>query len=496
MGSGMIPPPLRVRDEGAVLPVRREMNFTGAGVTATDNPGAGRTDIAIASGSTNNITFEADSGLPVFNVRAAPYSAAGDGTTDDTAAIQDAIDDACNAAPYATVFLPFGYYKITAPLTINRPIRLLGEGCVVGDRLKNNNYAARGAVIWNASTSQDAIQFTPSVVAGTWPRGLGGMIFQDFGIDTPEIGGSTVPTWNSTGWGPFSTGAGIKLGTNAYYVQFRNVTVCRHYTGFKLNDGLNAYNIGSCDLSWCNALVCPSVGFDLMAVESRLSFCRAKNNDPEWGPVQDVRTAAAFASANPVLASGVIGVESDTSTLLTVKFKVGNGSTAYNSLPYGTIGDGGFPTPGGGCGFRYGADGNFFDNCIAITCDYGFAAYDPAYGWGFGGGHTLISNCGVDSSRRPFRPGTGGVQNISNCWGVACYFVPAGSACYPLDSNCIGYIVGSSFDATSNLHISKAYQPAQITGGSHVGGSLGGGTVATSVTGGKVRGVLGVSDYG
>jgi hypothetical protein len=46
-------------------------------------------------------------------------------------------------------------------------------------------------------------------------------------------------------------------------------------------------------------------------------------------------TAANWASANPVLASGEQGLETDTN-----KMKIGDGSTAYNSLPY-------FPSSGG-----------------------------------------------------------------------------------------------------------------------------------------------------
>ena len=43
-------------------------------------------------------------------------------------------------------------------------------------------------------------------------------------------------------------------------------------------------------------------------------------------------TAAQWASANTVLASGEMGIETDTA-----KFKVGNGTTAWNSLTYGGI---------------------------------------------------------------------------------------------------------------------------------------------------------------
>lgn len=43
-------------------------------------------------------------------------------------------------------------------------------------------------------------------------------------------------------------------------------------------------------------------------------------------------TAAQWASANPILASGEIGIETDTA-----QFKIGDGITAWNSLPYGGI---------------------------------------------------------------------------------------------------------------------------------------------------------------
>lgn len=43
-------------------------------------------------------------------------------------------------------------------------------------------------------------------------------------------------------------------------------------------------------------------------------------------------TAANWTSSNPVLAQGEMGVETDT-----LKFKFGNGSTAWNSLSYGLL---------------------------------------------------------------------------------------------------------------------------------------------------------------
>lgn len=43
-------------------------------------------------------------------------------------------------------------------------------------------------------------------------------------------------------------------------------------------------------------------------------------------------TAAEWASANPILAQGEMGIETDSS-----RFKIGNGVTSWNSLSYGGI---------------------------------------------------------------------------------------------------------------------------------------------------------------
>jgi len=62
----------------------------------------------------------------VYDVTQSPYSAAGDGSTDDTSAIQDAIDDA-NDAGGGTVYFPTGVYKITETIYLHNGIKLQGE---------------------------------------------------------------------------------------------------------------------------------------------------------------------------------------------------------------------------------------------------------------------------------------------------------------------------------------------------------------------------------
>lgn len=67
--------------------------------------------------------------IPAINVTSAVYGAAGDGTTDDTAAIQAAID-AITAAGGGLIYLPPGTYKLTSALTLTevRDIAILGAG--------------------------------------------------------------------------------------------------------------------------------------------------------------------------------------------------------------------------------------------------------------------------------------------------------------------------------------------------------------------------------
>jgi hypothetical protein len=82
--------------------------------------------VDLTSSQTKTGTFIApfqDKGGQVFNVKA--YGAVGDGTADDTAAVQNAIDAAC--AVTGRVFFPPGKYLL-GPLTFNAYFEMVGSG--------------------------------------------------------------------------------------------------------------------------------------------------------------------------------------------------------------------------------------------------------------------------------------------------------------------------------------------------------------------------------
>lgn len=73
--------------------------------------------------------------MPIVNVR--DFGAAGDGATDDTAALQEAIDAFSGRLAVGGVHLPVGVYRTTAPLvyrgTYSTSIRISGEASASGE---------------------------------------------------------------------------------------------------------------------------------------------------------------------------------------------------------------------------------------------------------------------------------------------------------------------------------------------------------------------------
>lgn len=97
---------------------------------------------------------------PVFaSAKAAQFGAKGDGTTDDTAAIQTAID-ACPAGK--AVHLPAGTYRLTATLSILRPVVLRGDGPA---RTRLVNEATQGHAISLCVFDQETVTRAPKGAA-------------------------------------------------------------------------------------------------------------------------------------------------------------------------------------------------------------------------------------------------------------------------------------------------------------------------------------------
>lgn len=120
---------------------------------------------------------------PFINVKAAPYFAAGDGVTDDTAAIQAAL----NAAPNgATVVMPAGLFNITG-LTISKPVTLVGAGNGRGVN-PSSGAGQYGTELVNTSTGTAAITIAPVGSAR-----LSGVILKDFSVKgNRDVGGATA----------------------------------------------------------------------------------------------------------------------------------------------------------------------------------------------------------------------------------------------------------------------------------------------------------------
>lgn len=114
---------------------------------------------------------DANAANPLYNVRS--MGALGNGTSDDTAIIQTAID-ACTAAGGGTVYFPAGTYLLKTWLLLKSNVRLLGEGassvlyndktnatvdkraCVLVGNHHPANMATQTSYILNTITSGDA----------------------------------------------------------------------------------------------------------------------------------------------------------------------------------------------------------------------------------------------------------------------------------------------------------------------------------------------------
>jgi hypothetical protein len=110
----------------------------------------------------------ADKGGQVFNVKA--YGARGDGSTNDTAAINSTISLGCGS--HGIIYFPPGSYKIVSPLNVTNMTNCTLAGANPGS--SNQGFgAAASTIVWNGSaTTNAAVDFSHSY----------GMFVHDLGV--------------------------------------------------------------------------------------------------------------------------------------------------------------------------------------------------------------------------------------------------------------------------------------------------------------------------
>jgi hypothetical protein len=104
--------------------------------------------------------------IPVLSAQAVSvknFGAAGDGKTDDTAAIQRAMDSLCFATRPAILYFPAGTYDISAPLVTGCAMTITGDGPLASILFQTHQYVLMHGIIANHSLSmQDiAVNTTP-----------------------------------------------------------------------------------------------------------------------------------------------------------------------------------------------------------------------------------------------------------------------------------------------------------------------------------------------
>lgn len=277
------------------------------------------------------------------------FGAAGDGTTDDTSAVQ-AASDRVKARGGGWVFFPKGTYKISSAITIDTAgVNWYGAGPGI-------------AVIKNFSTTGNAITVTAT---GTCRN-----IFRDFSI-----------TANTT-----SSGFGISIGS-ANFCTVENVAVALHRNGISMvsaTDGtMRSIFIESTDDN--SAAVGISLGTRCRISDSKINCGTANGTgisaSGDYSRVVDCHTAnwssAATLSGTEVqaigchFASATTGVTASGSLAQVKDSNALNCTTGY-SLTGAKARASGCTSDLSTTGFSLGAAGTATMNCVAISATTGF----------------------------------------------------------------------------------------------------------------------------
>lgn len=371
---------LTIADEGGSLTSRPTLNFTGSGVTASDDAVNNRTNVVIsATGGGTGIYFN------VKDYGAAGNATATGGGTDDTTAIQNAINAA--QAVKGTVFFPAAIYRTTAALqiTASSGVKLLGEWVRYSFKTSNRNWDCAGTVIQNGSTTTDAI------IVNAGPRSGGqtnSCVIESLGISTPAPGGSGFTPGQSAGWGQLCTQGGITFAGGAVeHVLIRDVMVVRHYYGVDMcprNSGRTSTGTTCgirCTVDGVQVAVARRIGINIAGTTNAVYDSAVLNNDPEW--------------------------------------------TSSDALP-----------ARGDIGFKHDGEGHWVQRNLAISCNYGYFV-DGANGYagGYPTHYQMISDNFADACPYPYSFTTNAIggpapMTVRGNMGTACYWDPVAVAWY------------------------------------------------------------------
>jgi len=133
------------------------------GIYAAFAASSGSSLVGYTQGGTNSVAITVQAKLRQ-TVSVKDFGAVGDGTTDDTNAIQAAIN-AVSAAGGGTVYIPAGTYKITSTIYLSKtmssvwynPVQLLGAGRMSGNKTGGTilNHTGSGIAVWVGDYTND-----------------------------------------------------------------------------------------------------------------------------------------------------------------------------------------------------------------------------------------------------------------------------------------------------------------------------------------------------
>lgn len=119
------------------------------------------------------------------NVKAPPYRAAGDGVTDDTRAIQRAVDE------YDIVFLPKGYYRVTDTVRLRPSTKLIGVAKHLSSIITRPPYGA----LDDGEVPKPLVETADSANADTVIANLGILLTDEAPIETVRQNDGDLPCY-------------------------------------------------------------------------------------------------------------------------------------------------------------------------------------------------------------------------------------------------------------------------------------------------------------